>query len=158
MLKPLADSSNVASTDYVDWGHEEEFATAIGVGECAGVQIDLVRTLLFDAEEKADSAAFALEEERFADAIYFAYTALVHGAKALLIDKGVRCNTQVKILTDFDLHFANDFGFDEHYLFSEFVLRMNKSEPTEEFANVYVNQLLEVFNRLKESYGNEEKK
>lgn len=158
LLKPLADITNVASADYVDWGHEEQFATAIGVGECAGVQIDLVKTLLFDAEEKADSAVFALEEERFADAIYFAYAALVHTAKALLIDKGVRCNTQVKILTDFDLHFAHDFGFDEHYLFSEFVLRINKSEPTEEFANVYVNQSLQVFNRLKESYGNKEKK
>jgi sulfite reductase (ferredoxin) len=30
--------------DYVDWGQQEKFATAIGVGECAGVMIDLVAT------------------------------------------------------------------------------------------------------------------
>ena len=158
LLKPLADTSDVEPTDYIDWGHEEQFATAIGVGECAGVQIDLVKTLLFDAEEKADSAAFALEEERFADAIYFAYTTLVHVAKALLVDKGVRCNTQIKILTDFDAHFNGQFGFDENNLFSGFVLQINKNEPSEDFAHRYVNQSLEVFNRLKESYGNNEKK
>jgi sulfite reductase (ferredoxin) len=38
--------------DYIDWGHEEKFATAIGVGECAGVMIDLVATLILEAEEK----------------------------------------------------------------------------------------------------------
>jgi hypothetical protein len=33
-------------------GQEEKFATAIGVGECAGVMIDLISTLIMEAEEK----------------------------------------------------------------------------------------------------------
>ena len=42
LLKPLADLSTLTPDEFVDWGHEEIFETAIGVGECAGVMIDLV--------------------------------------------------------------------------------------------------------------------
>jgi sulfite reductase (ferredoxin) len=51
LLKPLGDNSTLRETDYFDWGSDEKFATAIGVGECAGVIIDLVSTLFFEAEE-----------------------------------------------------------------------------------------------------------
>ena len=51
LLKPLADITQLNPLDYIDWGQEEQFKTAIGVGECAGVVIDLVATLIFDAEE-----------------------------------------------------------------------------------------------------------
>ena len=52
LLKPLADLSTLTDDEFVDWGHQETFATAIGVGECAGVVIDLVATLLYEADEK----------------------------------------------------------------------------------------------------------
>lgn len=52
LLKPLSDLTNLAADEFVDWGHEGTFQTAIGVGECAGVVIDLVATLIYEAEEK----------------------------------------------------------------------------------------------------------
>lgn len=52
LLKPLSDLTNLSDDEYIDWGHQETFATAIGVGECAGVVIDLVATLIYEAEEK----------------------------------------------------------------------------------------------------------
>ena len=87
LLKPLTDTTTLKPEEYIDWGHEEQFNIAIGIGECAGVMIDLVATLIFDAEEKLDSCFKALAEGRFADSIYFAYSSGIHAAKALLLDK-----------------------------------------------------------------------
>jgi sulfite reductase (ferredoxin) len=56
LLKPHADNTTLVADDYIDWGHSEQFKTEIGVGECAGVLIDLVATLIFEAEEKLDWA------------------------------------------------------------------------------------------------------
>lgn len=154
LLKPLADLESIESSDYIDWGNEEKFATAIGVGECAGVMIDLVKTLFFDASEKAEKAVETFYEGRFADAIYFAYSALVHAAKALLVEKNVRCNTQQGIITDFDQHFENEFGFSSEKKFSDFVLQINKNQPSEEFATSYLTETIQVFNALIGDNGN----
>ena len=51
-LKPLSDVDNLTASDFIDWGTSEKYEQAIGVGECAGVVIDLIATLLFDSEEK----------------------------------------------------------------------------------------------------------
>src|SRR5690606_4216549 len=56
MLKPLADLATLTEDEFVDWGHQETYQQAIGVGECAGVVIDLVSVLLFEAEEKLEWA------------------------------------------------------------------------------------------------------
>jgi sulfite reductase (ferredoxin) len=154
LLKPLADLESIESSDYIDWGNEEKFATAIGVGECAGVMIDLVKTLFFDASEKAEKAVETFYEGRSADAIYFAYSALVHAAKALLVEKNVRCNTQQGIITDFDQHFENEFGFSSEKKFSDFVLQINKNQPSEEFATSYLTEAIQVFNALIGDNGN----
>src|SRR5690606_31092430 len=60
LLKPIADLSTLAPDEFVDWGHQESYKPAIGVGECAGVIIDLVATLLFETEEKLDWAKESL--------------------------------------------------------------------------------------------------
>ena len=81
-LKPLADVTNLTEADFVDWGNADNYVKAVGVGECAGVVIDLVATLLFEAKEKIDSANAALSEQKWSDAIYLAYAGFVNGAKA----------------------------------------------------------------------------
>jgi hypothetical protein len=35
---------------FVDWGNADNYVKAVGVGECAGVVIDLVATLLLEAK------------------------------------------------------------------------------------------------------------
>jgi len=140
LLKPLASLETLLAEDYIDWGQEEKFATAIGVGECAGVMIDLVATLVLEAEEKITNSEECLAIGKWADGIYHAYSAFVNAAKALLLQQGVQCNTQVGILKDFDTHFVQKGLFNEYGNFKETVLKMNESEPSEEFAFSYLQQ------------------
>lgn len=138
LLKPLASLETLQAEDYIDWGQEEKFATAIGVGECAGVMIDLVATLILEAEEKISASEDNLTNSKWADSIYNAYSAQIHTAKALLLQQGVQCNTQHGILKDFDTHFSEKGLYNESFKTS--VLRMNDATPSEEFAKEYLQQ------------------
>lgn len=140
LLKPLADLSTLTDDEYIDWGHQETFATAIGVGECAGVMIDLVATLLYEAEEKMVWAKRTLEQEQFADAIYHAYSTFVWAAKALLLDKGVSTNTQKSVIEAFDVNFVEPGIFTFPNTFASRVLQINKFEPSREFAETFLLQ------------------
>lgn len=142
LLKPLADTTSLQGDDLIDWGSNEQFETAIGVGECAGVMIDLVATLLYEAEEKLAWAQEALEQAQYADGIYHVYSSFVSTAKALLLDKEVRCNTQHGILQDFDTHYVKTGIFSFNEGFSATVLQLNKQEPTDAFAQEYLAQAL----------------
>lgn len=83
LLKELSDTTNLTEDDFIDWGHDKNYVKAIGVGECAGVVIDLVATLLFESEEKLENATQALNSQQWSDSIYHAYAAMVNTAKAL---------------------------------------------------------------------------
>lgn len=150
LLKPLADLETLLDEDYVDWGHSEKYSTAIGVGECAGVMIDLVATLIMEAEEKVDLAKECLDNKAWADGIYHAYAGFVHTAKALLLNQGIQCNTQTGIIRDFDTHFVQKGYFSELVSFSELVLQINKNAPSEEFANAYYQQAKDFIEQAKE--------
>jgi sulfite reductase (ferredoxin) len=150
LLKPLADIEHILDEEFIDWGQEIKFATAIGVGECAGVMIDLVATLILEAEEKIESAKECVEKSSWADGIYHAYSAQVHSAKALLLQKNVQCNTQHGILNDFDKHFTANGFYTVTESFKTNVLRMNDAEPTEAFAKEYLQQAVDFKNYAKQ--------
>lgn len=150
LLKPLTDTSTLKDQDFVDWGHEEQFKTEIGVGECAGVMIDLVGTLIFDAEEKLDNAFQSLADERYADSIYHAYSLGVQTAKALLLEQKVKCNTQIGIINDFDIHKDEMFTFFKGKSFSDFILRINKYKASKDFADKYFLDLKNFLEQAKE--------
>jgi sulfite reductase (ferredoxin) len=140
MLKPLASLETLLAEDYIDWGQQEKYSTAIGVGECAGVMIDLVATLILEAEEKLSFSQENLDKKSWADGIYHAYSGFVHTAKALLLQQGVQCNTQHGILNDFDKHFTEKGLYTNTPSFKELVLQINKNEPSEGFANEYLSE------------------
>jgi sulfite reductase (ferredoxin) len=140
LLKPLSDLTTLVEDDFLDWGHSEQFATEIGVGECASVIIDLVATLLFETKEKLDWAEAAFAENRWADSIYHAYSVFISGAKALLLDKSVASNTQSSVITKFDENFVATNEFEQNGTFADMVLAINKNEPTAEFATEYLKQ------------------
>ena len=142
LLKPLASLETLLAEDFIDWGQEEKFATAIGVGECAGVMIDLIATLIMEAEEKIEASEECLANNKWADGIYNAYAAQIHTAKALLLQQGVQCNTQHGILKDFDLHFSEK-GLYPSGSFKTSVMRMNDAQPSEAFAKEYLQQAKE---------------
>jgi sulfite reductase (ferredoxin) len=139
LLKPLANLENLADDEFVDWGHEETFATAIGVGECASVVIDLVATLLFESEEKMGWANASYNGGAWADAIYHSYSVFVSAAKALLLDKGVNSSTQAGIIREFDAQFVATGEFELDGTFTDLVLQINQNEPSQEFATAYKN-------------------
>lgn len=139
LLKPVADLTTLKDDDFIDWGASEQFQTEIGVGECASVIIDLVATLLLESEEKFDWTKAAYEENRFADAIYHAYSVFVSAAKALLLDKSVSASTQSGVIDKFQENFVvtGDISLSGK-TFQELVLQINKNEPSEEFAKSYI--------------------
>ncbi len=146
LLKPIADQETVTDNEFIDWGQNEDFIRAIGVGECAGVVIDLVATLIFETEEKYDWAVAAYEEEMWADAIYHGYNTLISGAKAILLDRGISQSTQIGVINAFDEQFAAEFGISN---FSAIVLQINKNEPSAAFAEAYLAQAKDFLTNVK---------
>ena len=149
LLKPLADLTNLTDDEFVDWGHQETFQTVFGVGECAGVVIDLVATLLYEADEKHGWAKRAFEGKSYADAIYHAYSMFISGAKALLLDKGVNSSTQTGIIKEFDIHYVTEHEIELDGTFNDIVLQINKNEPSAEFAEAYLNQATAFLEKVK---------
>ncbi|GAA3924391.1 nitrite reductase [Chitinophaga oryziterrae] len=145
LLKPLTDLTTLQNDDFIDWGQGDKFATAIGVGECASVVIDLVATLLFEGEEKLQSSIVALESNQFADSIYHSYSTFIQTAKALLLGEGVNCNTQTGIINDFDKHFIETGKWPIDGGFKELVLQINQHEPSESFAKAYHKQAADFY-------------
>ena len=144
LLKPLADLTQLKEDEFIDWGAADAFFTEIGVGECAGVMIDLVATLLFESEEKFTWCQGALEDKRWADAIYHAYSVFISSAKALLLDKSVSVSNQMAVINRFDENFiqTEEFAISKNN-FSELVLQINQNEPSEEFAIAYSKEAFE---------------
>lgn len=149
LLKPHADNSTLVADDYIDWGHTEQFKTEIGVGECAGVLIDLVATLIFEAEEKLDWAKTSLNDALYSDSIYHSYAAIISAAKALLLDKSVPTNTHSGIINDFDKHFVETSIINLNKTFKEFALQINQNEPTKQFAEKYLNETIDFIKQAK---------
>jgi len=153
LLKPLADLTNLKDEEYVDWGHEETFETAIGVGECAGVVIDLVATLLLESEEKLGWAKASYEAGAWSDAIYHTYAVFVGSAKALLLDKGVNSSTQIGVIREFDKNYVETGEVVLEGSFNDLVLQINKNEPTEAFATAYLADVERFYNSIKGTRG-----
>jgi sulfite reductase (ferredoxin) len=149
LLKPLADLATLTEDEFVDWGHQETFATAIGVGECAGVVIDLVATLLFEADEKFGWANEAFADGRWADAIYHAYNTLISSAKALLLEKNINSSTQAGIIREFDVNYINTGEISIGQSFNDLVLQINKNEPTQGFAESYIKEAADFLETVK---------
>jgi len=153
LLKPLADLTNLKDEEFVDWGHEETFETAIGVGECAGVVIDLVATLLLESEEKLGWAKASYEAGAWSDAIYHTYAVFVGSAKALLLDKGVNSSTQIGVIREFDKNYVETGEVVLEGSFNDLVLQINKNEPTEAFATAYLADVERFYNSIKGTRG-----
>ncbi|MEO9894469.1 nitrite reductase [Aurantibacter sp.] len=137
-LKDLTSVDNLTADDFIDWGNSEEYVKAIGVGECAGVVIDLIATLLFESEEKIQTAQTTLDEGKWAASIYHSYSSMVNTAKAILTSENQKTNTHAGIIKDFDEKFIANNRISLDRGFEEFILQINKNEPTEAFAKNYI--------------------
>ncbi len=151
LLKPLTELDEVATDEYFDWGHaQEDFKVEAGVGECAGVIIDLVATLFYEAEEKLGWAKENYQEQHYADAIYHAYNTFVVGAKAMLLSNDVKTNTQMSIIRLFDEHFGQHELLGLTDSFEDTVLQLNKVEPSADFAKAYLQQAQDFLEKVQQ--------
>ena len=149
-LKPLADVTNLTAADFVDWGNADNYVKAVGVGECAGVVIDLVATLLLEAKDKLTFAQEAFEEQKWADAIYHAYAGFVNGAKALLLAEDQKTNHHAGIIDLFDTVFVATNKIQLPTTFREVVYQINQNEPTAVFAEKYIQEALAFFDIIEQ--------
>ncbi|MEP0131462.1 MAG: nitrite/sulfite reductase [Eudoraea sp.] len=151
LLKPLTDIENLSSEDYLDWGSNKRYQKAIGIGECAGVVIDLIATLLFESDEKIKNAKEGISEQKWAASIYYSYSSMVNTAKALLTAEKTKTNTHNSIIKDFNTYFIANGRITLNSSFEDLVLQLNKNEPNETFAKNYLADAEEFLNKV-ESY------
>ena len=138
-LKHYSEVEHLTADDFIDWGVKEKYQKAIGIGECAGVTIDLVQTLLFDAKEALEWAQEAYGENRFSDAVHHAYNARVRAAKAILTQGNAKINSHASIIDAFDPQYP-EYTKEKGLSFKEDILKMQKNKPTASFAKIYVEQ------------------
>ncbi|WP_405383848.1 HEPN domain-containing protein [Maribacter sp. LLG6340-A2] len=142
-LTPLSSTDDLTPEDFIDWGNTERYEKAIGVGECAGVVIDLIATLLFESEEKIQNAEEMFQAEKWSASIYHAYSSMVNSAKAMLTAENTKVNTHASIIKDFDEKFVADGRIAVAGGFENMVLQLNQNEPTKEFAQSYIKDAKE---------------
>ena len=150
LLKELAAVADLSQEFLLDWGESEAYVQEIGVGECAGVALDMVSTIINDAKERLDLAAQGLEEGVYAGSIYNSYTGMIVGAKALLLSADVKCNTHKGIIDDFNTTYVETgkFALAAHGTFSDLVLQIQNNEPSAAFATAYLAEAKAFFDTV----------
>lgn len=148
-LKEYAEVSTLTREDFIDWGNEEVYKKAIGVGECAGVTIDLVQTLLFDAEEHIEKAKEALEKQAWGNSIYYSYSGSIRAAKALLTTRSAKINSHHSIIDAFEAQFP-EYQSLKGYTFGKHIRLLNTTSPSENFARHYFDEAVHVMNWIKD--------
>lgn len=155
LLKPLSDSTALQEEDFIDWGNEKPYIKAVGIGECAGVVIDLIETLLLESQEKIENASAALRSQLYSDSIYHTYVAIVNSAKALLLSAQQKTNSHATIINQFDEEFVVTKKIKLPSTFAAFVYQIQQNEPTETFAKSYLKDAVWFLQQLK-TYRKEE--
>lgn len=150
LLKPLSNSDDLSQDEFIDWGHASTYVKAIGIGECAGVVIDLVATLLFESEEKLDNAKQAIASKKYADGIYHTYASMINTAKAVLIGENFKTNTHRGIIDEFDTAFVQSGLISLNKSFKELVYQINQNEPNQTFATNYLNEAKDFYQKIDE--------
>ncbi|WP_350292871.1 nitrite reductase [uncultured Croceitalea sp.] len=150
LLKHLTDVDNLSAEDFIDWGNTEKYKKEIGIGECAGVVIDLIATLLFESQEKIEKAEEALAEKKWSASVYYSYTSMVNSAKAILTSEKVKVNTHNSIIKDFQEKFVVTGKLSVAGGFANKVLQINENHPTEVFATRYLKDAKSFLEKVSE--------
>ncbi|MCL7753846.1 HEPN domain-containing protein [Polaribacter sp. Z022] len=148
-LNDLQDVSNLTQEDFIDWGETEKYVKEIGIGECAGVVIDLIATLFFESEEKIDNAKEAFNNGVYSGSIYYTYQSIVNSAKASLLAENKKTNTHAGIISQFDELFVATGKIELSTSFTDLIYQINKFAPTKEFAEKYINDANEFLQKVR---------
>ncbi len=148
LLKPLANIDEVKEEEFIDWGQQELYKKEIGVGECAGVVIDLVSTLFKESEEKLELAQLALDANGYADAMYHAYSSVINTSKALLLSEKKRTNSHAAIIEQFQEVFVDSEELKIPLDFKELALRHKNVKASAQAAKTYLNDSITFYKSI----------
>lgn len=149
LLKPLTDLESLTEEDFIDWGSDQKFIKAIGIGECAGVLVDLVSTLFLESEEKTENAKACIESNSWADSIYHSYSSMINGAKAILLGEDVQTNTQANVIQEYDETFKAGHDLFIPSGLKELAGRIKKNTPSKTFALDYLSSAEQFLQNIK---------
>ena len=149
LLKELSNTDNLTPEDFIDWGTQETYVKAIGVGECAGVIIDLIATLFLESQEKIEEAKESFENKVYSGAIYEAYRSMVNSAKAILISEDIKTNTQAGIISQFEELFSKTNKIDLGVSFSNLIYQIKVFPPTQDFASGYIKNAEQFLEKVR---------
>lgn len=139
VLKEVADFTDSNENEMIDWGAKQNFKPEIGIGECAGVKIDLVTTLLYEAYEKVEEGHYFLEEGKYNDAVYTSYSSIIQSAKSFLVKNGQKTNSKHQIAESFEAYYPL---IKSRFLAATFKELLNEKETNinQKFAREFVQQ------------------
>jgi sulfite reductase (ferredoxin) len=137
-LSDLQDTTNLTQDDFIDWGNSETYVQEIGIGECAGVVIDLIATLFLESEEKIEKAKESHQNKVYSNAIYHAYSSLVNSAKAMLLSEDISTNSHANIIQQFDEVFISSDKISLKTTFSKLIYQIQEQKPTAIFSEKYI--------------------
>ncbi|MFK7755500.1 MAG: nitrite reductase [Flavobacteriales bacterium] len=155
LLKPLSSTENLSDSDFIDWGSEEKYVKAIGVGECAGVLVDLVSTLFQESREKLENAEEAIATQKWADSAYHSYSSIINTAKAILLTENIQTNTQLNIVKTYDETFSGDHELAVDSGVQTLAKAIKKNKPSEAFSKLYLDQAKAFFAKVEDYRSNE---
>jgi len=158
LLKPLGEIMEITQDFLLDWGHQKQYETLIGIGECAVPMVDMVSIVMDEVKETQQRAQESYRAGEWVESIYYSYTMLINSAKALLLTKDVPCNTHNAVLNNFDKHFTENGALLLDTNFKDLVLQINQNEPTSLFADSYqleATHFIDKVNLLRDSQLNE---
>ena len=89
LLKPLGEIMEITQDFLLDWGHQKQYETLIGIGECAVPMVDMVSIVMDEVKETQQRAQESYRAGEWVESIYYSYTMLINSAKALLLTKDV---------------------------------------------------------------------
>lgn len=148
LLKPLSSTDDLIDSDFIDWGSDDKYVKAIGVGECAGVLVDLVSTLFTESEEKLENAREAIATQKWADSAYHSYSSIVNTAKAILLTENIQTNTQLNIVKTFDETFKGTHELAQESGIQRLAGAIKTTVPSAEFALQYLKDAQAFFTKV----------
>jgi len=149
LLTDLSSVDNLTQEDFIDWGEEENYVKAIGIGECAGVIIDLIETLFLECQEKIENAKHAVNDNVFSNAVYHAYSAMINASKAILIADGHSTNTQAGIIKQFDELFVTTGKIDLGNSYASIIYQIQSQAPNKDFATSYIKNAEQFLQKVR---------
>lgn len=134
-------SSTFNDEELADWDSNDRFV--LNRPRKFEQNVDLTVQLLQEIKDKKNLISECIDYELFEDALYHGYAVYVRTAKILLLKNDIQCNTQMKVLEEFESHFR-DMLPKTLYNFKSYVLSYKTMVPDSDQSREYLMNASEL--------------